>query len=127
MHTQLTAWVTLAALAVYVWTFVNAGRARLTHQVRAPSMDGPPEFLRAVRVQANTLEQLPLCLIPMWLCALYLGDRWAAAGGALWCLGRLIYALAYYKNPKSRTLGFGIATLATLYLIGASVTGLVMF
>jgi glutathione S-transferase len=124
MH--LTAWVTLAALAVYFWTGVNAGRARAKYKVSAPSMEGPPAFQSSQRVQMNTLEQLPLLLPPLWMCAYYLGDGWAAAGGLLWCLGRILYALAYYKNPAKRAPGFTISLVACLLLAAGTVAGLLM-
>ena len=124
MH--LTAWSTLAALAVYGWTVFNAGRARVTYTVLAPSMDGPPAFLRAMRVQANTLEQLPLLLAPLWLCASFLGDAWAAGGGVLWCIGRIVYALAYYRSPPSRAAGYLISLAACAALMGGAVLGLLL-
>lgn len=124
MH--LTAWVTLAVLAVYFWTFGNAAMARAKFKVPAPSMDGPVGFLSAHRVQMNTLEQLPLVLVPMWLCAMFEGDVWAAAGGALWCVSRIVYALGYYKEPRRRELGFIAGMVASAYLIVATVAGLVM-
>jgi len=122
----LTAWATLAALGVYFWTGVNAGRARIRHGVPAPMMDGPEEFLRCQRVQANTLEQLPLVLAPLWLCAWFLGDAWAAAGGLLWCLGRIAYALEYYRDPARREFGFVTGMLACALLIGGTVWGLLL-
>ena len=67
MH--LTAWATLAVLGVYFWTGVMAGWARGKYKVPAPRMDGPLPFQSAQRVQANTLEQLPVVLVPLWLCA----------------------------------------------------------
>jgi len=124
MH--LSAWATLAVLAVYLWTGYNAGKARVTYKVSAPSMDGPPEFLRAIRVQANTLEQLPLVLAPLWMCAWFLGDMWAAAGGVLWCIGRIVYALAYYKFPPSRATGYLISLIACAGLMGGTVVGLLL-
>jgi glutathione S-transferase len=124
MH--LTAWATLAALAVYFWTGVNAGRARMTYKVPAPSMDGPPEFQSRMRVQANTLEQLPLLLVPLWLCAVYLGDTWAAGGGLLWCAGRVLYAVGYYRAPSKREAGFVTGMVASALLILGAVVGLVM-
>ncbi len=124
MH--LTAWITLAALAVYGWTFFAAGRARVAYKVEAPSMDGPPEFLRAMRVQANTLEQLPLLLAPLWLCAWFLGDAWATAGGAVWCVGRIMYALAYAKFPPSRAAGFVIALIGSGGLMAGTAAGLLL-
>jgi glutathione S-transferase len=124
MH--LTAWVTLAALGVYFWTFVNAGRARMSYKVRAPSMDGPPAFQSIMRVQANTLEQLPMLLVPLWLCANYLGDSWAAAGGLLWCVGRVLYGLGYYRDPAKREIGFVTAMIASALLVVGTVVGLLM-
>jgi glutathione S-transferase len=118
--------MTLAALAVYTWTGFNAGRARITYKVPAPSMDGPAEFQSRMRVQANTLEQLPLLLVPLWLCAVYLGDAWAAAGGLLWCAGRVLYAIGYYRDPSKRELGFVTATVASVLLIVGTVVGLIM-
>jgi glutathione S-transferase len=124
MH--LTAWATLAVLGVYVWTGVMAGWARAKYKVPAPAMDGPLPFQSAQRVQANTLEQLPLVLAPLWLCAMYLGDAWAAAGGLLWCLGRILYALGYYRDPSKREAGFVIGMLACGALVAGSLVGLLL-
>ncbi len=122
----LSAWATLAVLGVYFWTGVNAGLARVKHRVPAPSMDGPPAFQRAQRVQANTLEQLPLVLVPLWLCAVFTGDAWAAAGGLLWCLGRILYALGYYRDPDRREAGFVTGMVASGLLVAATTVGLLL-
>jgi glutathione S-transferase len=124
MH--LTAWVTLAALAVYLWTAVNVARARMLHKIPAPAMDGPIPFQSCLRVQANTLEQLPLLLAPLWMCAWFLGDAWAAAGGLLWCVGRIVYALGYYRDPAKRETGFVLGMVASALLILGTVVGLLM-
>ncbi len=126
MTYTLTAWVTLAALAIYLWTGTNAAKARESFGIKAPHMDGPIAFMSALRVQANTLEQLPLLLAPMWMCAAFLGDRWAAAGGLVWCAGRVLYALAYYKDPAKRTTGFTIAIGASGLLMLGTAVGLLM-
>lgn len=123
---KLTALATLAILAVYCWTIFNAGRARTTYKISAPEMNGPPGFLAAQRVQANTLEQLPLVLAPLWLCAMFLGDMWAAAGGLAWCVGRILYALGYYQAPARREAGFIVGLLACVFLIGAAMWGLLL-
>jgi glutathione S-transferase len=123
---RLTAWTTLAVLGVYFWTAVMAGWARARYKVPAPSMDGPLPFQSMQRVQANTLEQMPLVLAPLWLCAIYLGDAWAAAGGLAWCLGRILYALGYYRDPAKREAGFIIGMLACAALIVGSVVGLLL-
>lgn len=124
MH--LTAWVTLAALAVYLWTGLNVARARARHKIPAPAMDGPLEFQSVLRVHANTLEQLPLLLAPLWMCAWFLGDRWAAAGGLLWCVARIVYALGYYQSPAKREFGFILGMVASALLIAGTVIGLLL-
>lgn len=121
-----TAWAMLAVLGVYFWTGVVAGHARVKYKVAAPSMEGPAAFHSAQRVQANTLEQLPLVIVPLWLCATYLGDLWAAAGGLLWCAGRIAYALGYYRDPARRETGFVLGMVASALLIGGTVVGLMM-
>ena len=122
----LTAWAMLAVLGVYFWTGVMAGYARVKYKVPAPSMDGPAAFQSAQRVQINTLEQLPIVIVPLWLCATYLGDTWAAAGGLLWCGARIAYALGYYRDPARRELGFVLGMVASALLIGGTVVGLLM-
>jgi glutathione S-transferase len=123
---RLTAWTTLAVLGVYFWTGFMAGWARAKYKVPAPSMEGPLTFQSMQRVQANTLEQLPLVLAPLWRCAAYLGDGWAPAGGLAWCLGRILYALGYYRDPSKREAGFIIGMLACAALIVGSVAGLLL-
>lgn len=119
-----TAWSTLAVLAVYFWTIVMVGRARGRFGIQAPDMDGPPDFLHVIRVQANTVEQLVMLLPALWMCGYFLNDALAAAGGALWCLGRVLYALAYYRDPAKRAPGFLIALAATFALMGGTAWGL---
>ena len=122
----LTAWTTLAVLGMYFWTIYNVGRARAKFGVKAPSVDGPPAFLNVLRVQANTVEQLVLFLPALWLCAFLAGDRFAAIGGTVWLVGRVLYAIGYYRDAARRGPGFVIAMLATLALMLGAVSGLVL-
>jgi glutathione S-transferase len=121
-----TAWATLAVLGVYFWTGFMAGWARVKYKVPAPSMEGPQPFQSAQRVQMNTLEQLPLVLAPLWLCATVVGDAWAAAGGLLWCVGRILYALGYYRDPAKREAGFIVGMVACGALVAGSAVGLLL-
>lgn len=121
-----TAWTTLAALVLCFWTTFNVGRARAKFGVRAPSTDGPPAFLSVLRVQVNTVEQLIVFLPALWLCAFLAGDRTAALGGMVWLVGRLWYAIAYYRDAARRGPGFVIAMLATMGLMLGAVSGLVL-
>jgi len=121
---QLTEWSMLAVLGVYFWTGVMAAWARVKYKVAAPSMEGPLPFQSAQRVQANTLEQLPLILVPLYLCGHALDDAWGAAGGLVWCIGRILYALGYYRDPARREAGFIIGMLACGALVAGSAIGL---
>ena len=48
----------------------------------------------------------------------------AAAGGLLWCVGRILYALGYYRDPARRGIGFIIGMVACGALVAGSVIGL---
>ncbi|MGZ3238289.1 MAG: MAPEG family protein [Burkholderiaceae bacterium] len=121
---QMTAWVTLAALIVYIWMGFNVGKARGKYKVPAPAMEGPVEFQSVMRVQANTVEQLAIFLPVLWMCAYFHSDRWAAIGGAIWIVGRIVYALGYYKSPAKRDIGFGITFFSSIGLMIGTVIGL---
>ena len=123
---KLTAIATLASLLVYIWVIARAGNARKIYQIPAPASDGPAGFLAAMRVQANTVEQLVLFLPALWLCCLLLSDQIAAGLGIVWVLGRVIYALGYYQAPSKRGLGFGISSLAGLGLLIGAIAGLII-
>lgn len=117
--------VTLVALLVYFWMGIGVAGARRKSGIAAPTMTGDPLLERAVRIQANTLEWLPIFLPSLWLCHLF----WApqdptgvivAAIGAIWIVGRILYALGYIKDPGKRELGFLVQSLsAAVLLFGA--------
>ena len=109
--------VTLLSLLVYLWTGIRVGAARAKTGINAPTMIGDPILERAVRIQMNTLEWLPVYLASLWLFALYWNDRIAAIAGLVWIAGRIIYALAYAADPSKRSAGFGIQALATAVLL----------
>lgn len=119
-----TGWTTLAVLLMYFWLVFNVGRARGRFKIKAPATDGPLPFVSVLRVHANTVEQMVMFLPALWLCALFRGDRIAAVGGAVWIVGRILYALGYYRDPAKRGPGFGIAMLATVGLMVAAASGL---
>jgi glutathione S-transferase len=114
---SLVAIVTLLALLVYLWMGIQVARTRRRCGVAAPVMTGDPALERAIRIQGNTLEWLPVFLVSMWLFAVYWSDLVAAALGAVWIIGRLIYAAGYAADPKKRAPGFFIQGLATLVLL----------
>ena len=109
--------VTVLALLQLIVFGVLVGRARTRLGVHAPATSGHPEFDRYFRVQMNTLEQLVLFLPAMWIFAYFVSPPWAAAAGAVFLIGRAIYAAAYIRDPKSRTLGFALTIIPTQVLM----------
>jgi len=119
-HYSLTGLVTLLCLLVLFWVTVMVGRARGKHGVKVPDMSGPEPFMYAVRVHLNTIEGLMLFLPALWLFAVTVSDMYAAIAGVFYPIGRIAYALGYYKDPSKRELGFTIGLLSTLAcLVGA--------
>ena len=114
--------VTALALLVYLWTVIGVGAARRKSGIKAPTMTGDPLLERAVRVQANTLEWLPIFLPSLWLCHLFWQPQdqtgiIVAAIGVVWIVGRILYALGYVVDPSKREVGFLIQFLATIVLL----------
>jgi glutathione S-transferase len=114
--------VTALALLVYLWTVIGVGAARRKSGIKAPTMTGDPLLERAVRVQANTLEWLPIFLPSLWLCHLFWQPQdqtgiIVAAIGVVWIVGRILYALGYVVDPSKREMGFLIQFLASIALL----------
>jgi glutathione S-transferase len=119
------AWVTIVAvLALIQYTVFGAlvGKARMTYKVEAPAVHGDPVFERYYRVHMNTLESLVMFLPSLFLFANYVDANIAAGLGVVFIVGRLLYARAYIKDPKSRGLGYMLTFLPSVILaLGALV------
>lgn len=120
-----TAAVTLAALLVYFALTVNVGRARGRYGIKAPAVTGNENFERAYRIQMNTMEQLVFFLPALWLYAVLVSDAGAGVGGLIWVIGRIIYALAYTRDPATRGRGVIITMLAQIGLFLGAAYGVV--
>jgi uncharacterized membrane protein YecN with MAPEG domain len=109
--------VILLALVVYLGTSVNCARMRARHRIMAPATTGHPEFERAYRIQMNTLEQLVAFVPAVWLFSTLVNPLFGAALGAIWVVGRVIYAFSYAHSPEKRGPGFIIAFVALIVLV----------
>lgn len=110
MPLALPALVTLLAVLWYSIVGINVGRARTKYKVPAPATTGNPAFERAFRVQMNELEQLVAFMPSMWIYATLGNPRWAAIAGAVWLVGRVIYAIGYWSEAGKRHTGFMISS-----------------
>jgi glutathione S-transferase len=121
---SLVAIVTVLALFVLIATIIRVGKARVTFGIDAPATTGHDMFERHFRIQMNTLEQLMLFLPSLWLFAIYWQNQYIAAGlGLLWVVGRIVYMVSYAKDPKARSLGFGLTALPMLILLIGGLVG----
>lgn len=122
----LVSLVTILALIMFLVVTIKVGSARAKYGVKAPEMTGNPDFERVVRVQQNTLEQLSLFLPALWIFAQFVNPIAAASLGAVWVIGRIIYAWGYYQAAEKRGLGFAISSLAIIILLLGSLIGIML-
>ncbi|MBA2590464.1 MAG: MAPEG family protein [Alphaproteobacteria bacterium] len=124
--TLLTAIATVLAILTALWTAIRVARTRRKVGIQPPAMTGSPELECAVRVQANTVEQIVLFLPALWLAALYFQGWIPGIVGLVWCVGRIIYAATYKPaNPGQRFAGFALTVFPTLILVILAVIGIV--
>ena len=118
-----TAFVSLLDILIYCVFTANVGRARIKYKIRAPATDGSEAFQRILRVQTNTVEQLVLHMPLLWIAAFAMGDMFAASFGAVWVLGRILYARGYYRKAKRRTKGSVIGIIVNAILFAGAAAG----
>ena len=116
--------VTALTLIVYQVLTVNVGRARGKYKIMPPAMSGDENFERVLRVQQNTLEQLVFFLPALWLFSFYVSPLWGAVLGAVWLVGRILFAWGYYQAAEKRVAGFAISTLSGLGLVLGALIGI---
>ena len=109
--------VTVVALLQFFWFGWQVGVARGKYNIAAPATSGNEMFERVFRVHMNTLEQLVVFLPALWIFASYISPLWAAVLGAVFIVGRALYARTYVKDPKSRSPGFAMTALPILALL----------
>lgn len=112
--------VAVVTLACSLLIFGMASIVARTHRntgILAPTTTGDPLRERTIRGHMNTIEWLPIFLPAMWLFAIYWNANWAAALGALWIVGRIIYFVGYRNAAAKRFPRFFIQSLAAFALV----------
>jgi glutathione S-transferase len=123
---NFTAFVTLLAVILYFWISFRVGQARVKFGVKAPATTGNPDFERVFRIQANTLEWMPIFLPAMWLAAIYVSDIGAALIGVVWIAGRVLYMRGYAEAVEKRGTGFFVQAIAAGVLWLAALIGVLI-
>jgi glutathione S-transferase len=121
-----TALVTLLAVAFYFFVSTRVAAAHAKFGVKLPATTGNPDFERIYRVQMNTLEWMPIFLVPLWLFAITLSDIAAAALGLVWIVGRALYFTGYSQAVEKRLPGFFIQGTACIVLFVGALAGIIM-
>jgi len=109
--------IVILALLQYIYFSLQVGKARGTYEVSAPAVSGHPIFERHYRVQMNTLEQLIVFIPAVFLFGYYGNAMVAAALGAVYLVGRFLFASSYVTDPAKRSLGFMLSFLPTVVLL----------
>src|SRR5215469_5221905 len=109
------------ALAQFLFFCMAVGRARGTYKVAAPATTGNEMFERYFRVQMNTLELLIIFVPSILIFGQYFGAYVAVALGVIYLVGRLIYFTSYVKDPRSRSMGYGLSALPIMILLAGSI------
>jgi uncharacterized membrane protein YecN with MAPEG domain len=123
---SLVAIVVILALVEFMVFGSLVGRARGKYKVSAPATTGHEVFERHFRVHQNTLEQLVIFIPSIWLFGMYVSTVWGAALGAVFILGRAVYAAGYVNNPSKREVGFFISTIPVLALFIGALIGAIL-
>jgi glutathione S-transferase len=121
-----TAIVSLLIVTFYFFLATRVVVARKKFNVKLPATTGAAGFERVFRVQMNTLEWMPILLVPLWLCAIYLNDIAAAVLGLVWIGGRALYFTGYSKAVEKRGPGFFIQAMACALLFVGAIIGIVL-
>jgi glutathione S-transferase len=113
------------ALVQFLFFCFAVGKARGTYKVAAPATTGNEMFERYFRVQMNTLELLVIFIPSTLISAQYFGAYVVAGLGVIYLIGRMIYFTNYVKDPKSRSMGYGLSALPVLVLLAGALVGAV--
>jgi len=119
-------WVSLVTLLAVLQSVVLGGLvawARSRYSLPAPAITGNEYFERYFRVHYNTNEQLIVFLPAIWLFGKYISYKWAAILGAVYLVGRVLYAVGYVRSPKQREIGFAMSSIPTYALLVGAIYG----
>lgn len=123
---ELVAIIILLAIMQFIVFAAMVGWTRPRYGINAPKTVGNEDWERRFRVHQNTMEQLVSFIPAVWLCGTYVHIYLAAGLGLVYLIGRTVYAIAYLKDPDSRTPGTLITFIPIVILVLSSLIGIVL-
>ncbi len=124
----------LAVIAHYMWLQTAVSRLRVAKSIEAPAVTGDPEFERAFRAQANSLEMLAVflpCYMILILLTGLLGNEvflWiTVALGFLYLVGRVLYVRTYMMDATKRGVGAVMSFMVNALMVLALCVQFLMF
>jgi glutathione S-transferase len=109
--------VVLVAVLQFVILGMLVGLARGRYKIAAPATTGHPTFERLFRVHQNSLEMLIAFIPGVWLYGWWVSQTWATALGVLFVVARILYAIQYVRDPRTRQVGASLSFLIVTILI----------
>jgi glutathione S-transferase len=126
MVAQLPAIITVLAVVLTIVFAVRVSLLRVKYKIDGPAVTGHPQLERAVRVHANTVEQMVVFLPLLWLGAMLYSETIAFWLGIAWLVGRAAYMVGYMISPPKRAPGLIITLVALTGLLVITIMGLAM-
>lgn len=126
IHMALVNLIVALALLQFFAFATAVGMAREKYNVVAPATTGNEVFERYFRVQMNTLELLVMFVPAIWMFGFYLSANAAAGLGAIYLIGRGVYFFSYVKEPKKRSLGYGLSAGPVAVLVVGALVGAIL-
>ncbi|XP_052792887.1 microsomal glutathione S-transferase 2-like [Mya arenaria] len=103
----------------------EVGKYRRKYKISPPIMDGPPDFLRALRAQQNNIEFGIPFQITLWTAAIFANQVPAAILGTIYLYARRNYSKGYIEAADKRVTPFWQSIWALKGLVVVGVAGIV--
>nr|XP_011449765.2 microsomal glutathione S-transferase 3 [Crassostrea gigas] len=113
--------VMIFSVFMLMWMGGKVGGARKKYEVPYPKMYSEDDRFNCYqRAHQNTLENYPVYLLLQVLSGLY-APKVAALAGAVWCAGRIVYAIGYYTGDPSKRIRGAFAYIGLLTMLVCSI------
>lgn len=100
------------------------GNLRKKHKITPPEMNGPPDFLRAIRAQQNCIEFSVTFQILLWTAGIFCHQVPAAILGLGYIYARHRYVRGYIQDASLRVKPFWMSVRALQGLCLVAISGI---